>query len=305
MFNRNKLVCRSRSLFTVNDPVSLSSALQKTRDKLESASIPEAEISSRFLISQVLGETSPNGYLNHEDRLLETGELTELNRILSCRLARVPVQYIAGTWDFRQICLKVRPPVFIPRVETEQLVDIVLNNLPTKDNVRILEIGPGSGNICLSLLTERDHVSVTALERSQVAADLTRENAKNLGLDSRLDVVELRVDDDTQIPEKFDLVVSNPPYILRKDLMNLEPEITLYEDLRALDGGAEGLDTILAILKVAGQVLPQGGEVFLEVDPCHSTILPDHLDTLPVKFVLKQVYKDYRDKDRFICLSKL
>ena len=136
MFNRNKLVCRSRSLFTVNDPVSLSSALQKTRDKLESASIPEAEISSRFLISQVLGETSPNGYLNHEDRLLETGELTELNRILSCRLARVPVQYIAGTWDFRQICLKVRPPVFIPRVETEQLVDIVLNNLPTKDNVR-------------------------------------------------------------------------------------------------------------------------------------------------------------------------
>ena len=88
-------------------------------------------------------------------------------------------------------------------------------------------------------------------------------------------------------------------------MRNLEPEIRLYEDLRALDGGAEGLDVILSILKVAGQVLPQDGEVYLEIDPCHPSILPDHLESLSHKFVLKQVYKDYMDKPRFICLTKL
>ena len=132
----SKLRSYSRNIFTVSQTVTISNALEKTRNKFHSSNIPESDLSSRFLLSQVLGETCPNGYLNHQDRVLECGELKELNRLICCRLARVPVQYIAGTWDFRQICLKVRPPVFIPRVETEQLVGLVLDNLPIKENVR-------------------------------------------------------------------------------------------------------------------------------------------------------------------------
>lgn len=139
---KNKLRSCSRSIFTISQTVSICNALERTRDKFEKSNIPESDVSSRFLLSQVLGETSPNGYLNHQDRLLESGELVELNRLISCRLARIPVQYIAGTWDFREICLKVRPPVFIPRTETEQLVDIVLDNLPKKENIRQLFLLP-------------------------------------------------------------------------------------------------------------------------------------------------------------------
>ena len=119
----------------------------------------------------------------------------------------------------------------------------------------------------------------------------------------RLEVVEVRLDEETVVEGEFDAIVSNPPYVLRKDLMNLDPEISLYEDLRALDGGAEGLDLVLPILNLAGRILPPGAPVFLEVDPCHPHLLPEHLDgDHPLQ--ISQVLQDFTGKDRFIILRK-
>jgi len=280
------------------------------RDAFSAASVPEPELSSRYLLSQALGDVRPNGYEMHLGRRLAPAEIGELNRLVNCRLARMPLQYIAGNWDFRHITIKVRPPVFIPRTETEQLVDIVLERLPNDKPVSILEVGPGSGNICLSLLHERDDLTVTALERSKSAVELTQENGRDLGLSSRLTVTEGRVEDypvQAAGPAgQFHALVSNPPYVLRKDLLSLAPEIRLYEDLRALDGGADGLDVVLGVVRLAGRVLPPAGLIFLEVDPCHPHILPGRLAAMqPPQFAIAETIEDYRGVERFLVLRRV
>eukprot|EP00088_Acartia_fossae_P014872 TRINITY_DN1801_c0_g1_i7.p1 TRINITY_DN1801_c0_g1~~TRINITY_DN1801_c0_g1_i7.p1 ORF type:complete len:384 (-),score=59.56 TRINITY_DN1801_c0_g1_i7:80-1231(-) len=287
--------------------------LEAVHKILEDAEIPEAETCSRYLVSQVLGSTKQFAYKEHLQQKLDNAQVEELNRLVACRLARMPVQYLAGNWDFREITLQVRPPVFIPRPETEQLVDIVLDHLPSKTSQRLLEVGPGTGNICLSLLHENPDIQVTALERSKMAADLTKENAKLLNLDQRLEVIEMKVEanttlppnsDQTPQPVQYDALVSNPPYVLRKDLISLAPEIYVYEDLRALDGGAEGLDVILNILRLALKYVKPDGLIFLEVDPCHPHILPLHLEKQALPFKIDKVLKDFQDKERFLILSR-
>merc|ERR1712107_670237 len=174
-----------------------------------------------------------------------------LEGLVHCRLARMPIQYLVGNWDFRDITLDLRPPVFIPRPETEQLVEEVLSRLPpTPCPCSVLEVGPGSGAICLALLKARSDLRITAVEQSIAAVELTRHNAEKLGLQERLTLIQEKVGQ-VQLETTFDAVVSNPPYVLRKDLANLEPEIHVYEDLRALDGGAEGMDVILQVVELA------------------------------------------------------
>merc|ERR1712179_262408 len=124
-------------------------------------------------------------------------------------------------------------------------------------------------------------------------------NAAILGLQDRLTVLHCRVEE-VELTGSYDAVVSNPPYILRKDLSRLQPEIHVYEDLRALDGGPEGLDVILPILDLAAKLLhgKEAAFVALEVDPCHPHILPGKL----VEFYAAETIKDFNDKDRFMVL---
>ena len=211
----------------------------------------------------------------------------------------MPIQYLVGNWDFHGITLDVCPPVFIPRPETEQLVEEVLSRLPPTP-CSLLEIGPGSGAICLSLLKVRPDIQITAVERSIAAAELSKHNAEKLGLQDRLTIIQDKVET-VQLEGSFDAVISNPPYVLRKDLANMEPEIHVYEDLRALDGGAEGMDVILQLLELAHQVLKNDKSAFvaLEVDPCHPHILPPKLE----QFYASEVIKDFNGKERFMVLK--
>jgi len=298
---------------------SLSQELDKITDQLTEAEVPEPALSAKYLLSCCL---SPEPHSTTRPVLagdwtklstcttLTQDQATTLHRLVQCRLARMPVQYILGNWDFHNITIMVRPPVFIPRPETEQLVDLVLASLPPPEpgkTLRLMEVGPGSGAVSLAILSAREDILITCVERSQAAIELTRDNASLLGLVDRIEVVQGKVEADAQLnglSEEYDLVFSNPPYILRKDLMALAPEISLYEDLRALDGGAEGLDVILPLIELAGVKLSSGGLVILEVDPCHPHILPPKLESLHTRFVVDRVVEDFRDKERFIVLRK-
>lgn len=299
-----KKLLQPRFFFTATDNIKVSTALELMEKAFKSANVSEPELSSKYLVSQLLGNGNPNEYYGFLNHTLKAIEIEELNRLLNCRLAHMPLQYIAGTWDFRSISIKVRPPVFIPRIETEQLVDVVLERLPTNRPVSVLEVGPGSGNICLSLLSECDALTVSAIERSRSSVELTLENARDLGLISRLTVAEGKVEEAGFQDQQFDAIVSNPPYVLRKDLMKLPPDISLYEDLRALDGGADGLDVILPIVELADRVLPADGKIFLEVDPCHPHILPSRLKSLHSRFLISEIIKDYRGVERFLVLNR-
>lgn len=136
------------------------------------------------------------------------------------------------------------------------------------------------------------------------------ENAKRLDLNTRLRVfkhklTEARLNLPSDVDLKFDLIVSNPPYVPTKDLLKLEPEIKIYEDLRALDGGKDGLNVIRILLKLAGEYLENNGHLWLEVDSRHPEIIEKLIETQPelgLKFVSS--YKDIFQKNRFVEIIK-
>lgn len=289
------------------ESATVKSTILNLSQRFKMSEIPEADLSARYLTARVLGETSLGGLDKHTNEKLTVKQLEDLETLTLCRLARMPIQYIVGDWEFRNLTLKMKPPVFIPRPETEQLVDLVLPHL--KNGSRILEIGCGSGPICLSLLKEGPpDITVVAVDRSKAACALTIENAVHNGL-TPPKVVQDNITLEDGLKElsnlSFDLMVSNPPYVFRKDVMALEPEINLYEDLRALDAGKEGLDVILPIMKFASRNLKDGGHLLLEVDPCHPYLLPEHIAKDPsIRLEVIATYEDFNKKDRFMQFQK-
>jgi len=283
--------------------VSQNQIIKEVADTLRTGGVPEPDLSAKYIVEEVAGH-------GRDLSLQLTGEQAgRLERLVSCRLARMPLQYIIGNWDFHSVTLNVRPPVFIPRPETEQLVEMVIDNLPQRET-SLLEIGSGCGAISLALLNSCNNIRVTTVDVSPAACQLTLENAENLGLNlpDKLLVINDKISGDhvpAGLEQHYDMVVSNPPYVLRKDLTKLAPEIYLYEDIGALNGGHYGLDVILDIVRLASKVLGVGGKLFLEVDPCHPLILPEKLLELPPPhFSVESVQKDFNDKDRFLVLVR-
>ncbi|XP_068615886.1 MTRF1L release factor glutamine methyltransferase-like [Brachionichthys hirsutus] len=248
--------------------------------------VTEPDSSSHHIIAHLLGAKTIES--------VEPGKLTEflsreqteqMWKLCTRRLSRMPVQYVIEEWDFRDLTLKMRPPVFIPRPATEELVELVLTDLDRKPSPgpdadaqhAFLEVGCGSGAISLSLLKSRPQLKAVALDQSLDAVNLTRENALRLGLQDRLQVYHADVLKDPEIVLDIcgpvSTLVSNPPYLFSGDLSSLEPEIYRFEDHAALDGGEDGLTVIQRILALAPQILSNHGRVYLEVDHRHPSLI--------------------------------
>lgn len=295
---------------------SVTDAVNDISSRLEAAHVPEARVSASYLVAKILGSNNIELLEGNRQELSLDQEL-RLDVYLQCRLSRMPVQYIMGDWDFRQLTLQMRPPVFIPRPETEELVGHVLQYLAGSGSGQLigLEVGCGSGAISLSLLHEFKRLRMLAVDQSLEACELTETNfaanSSNFPPNS-LKIVNTKIDleaDDCGFqgmiaPQSLDFIVSNPPYVLRKDISNLADEIKIYEDLRALDGGKRGLDVIEPILVSADKFLKPGSALFLEVDPCHPYLVPQMVAERCLKLTLKSVIKDHQGKERFLILSK-
>lgn len=166
---------------------------------------------------------------------LSEEQIDKIQSMCDCRLSRMPIQYILRKWEFRDLHLKMRIPVFIPRPETEELVELLTQQLDPANDCKILEIGCGTGCISLSLLHSQPNIKqIVAIDQSKTACELTMENAQDLGLSDRLRVFRHKLESG-ELPEEiakfgpFDVIVSNPPYVPSKDILKLEPEIYLFE----------------------------------------------------------------------------
>ncbi|XP_068171297.1 MTRF1L release factor glutamine methyltransferase isoform X2 [Antennarius striatus] len=237
--------------------------------------VTEPEHSSQHIIAHLLGaktiESVEPGRLTE---LLSPEETEQVWKLCTRRLSRMPVQYVIEEWDFRDLTLKMRLPVFIPRPETEELVDLVLADLervpkPGEDvdaQRSFMEVGCGSGAISLSLLKSRSELRAVAVDRSLDAVNLTRENALRLGFQDRLQVYHVDVMKDAEtvldLCGPVSTLVSNPPYLFSEDMNSVEPEILRFEDHAALDGGDDGLRVIKQILALAPQILSNHGPRF-------------------------------------------
>jgi len=343
--NKSKAKLSSQTSSTKTNSEQLAqSKISELCKVFESAGISEPQQSAELLVGEALGVRNLDKLMSVASHSSLSDQQSEKLAIMSqCRLANMPLQYILGYWDFRELRLKMRPPVFIPRPETEELVGIVLKHLTCFEDqkvINVLEIGCGSGAISLSLLKEytnkSNHLKILAIDQSASACNLTSENAAEILLEK--ESISLNQNNEEQTPsnhievkniklngeqekkfglenqvcsDQMDVLVSNPPYVLRKDLSQLDPQISLYEDLRALDGGKDGLQTIENILMLSSVVLKPGSHIFLEIDPCHKFLLPallkeinEKIEENGNKIVLESISKDFLDNDRFAILKK-
>ncbi|XP_069902744.1 MTRF1L release factor glutamine methyltransferase isoform X4 [Globicephala melas] len=259
----------------------------------EKRGIPEARESSEYIVAHVLGaKTFQSLRPGLWTQPLTPWQLQYVQELSSYRLQRMPVQYILGEWDFQGLSLKMAPPVFIPRPETEELVEWVLEEVTQGPRVvgaqggpLILEVGCGSGAISLSLLSKLPRSRVIAVDKGEAAICLAHENAQRLRLQDRIRIIPFDVTLDGSWAHLLpwgpvDLVVSNPPYVFHRDMEKLAPEILSYEDPLALDGGEEGMDIITHILALAPRLLKDSG-IFLEVDPRHPELVGSWLQSQP------------------------
>ncbi|MBX6363568.1 MAG: peptide chain release factor N(5)-glutamine methyltransferase [Gemmatimonadetes bacterium] len=248
---------------------------RKAADVLAARGVENARLEAELLLAWVLGIGRLQLYLQH-DRPVSEAELERFRAAVRRRLRREPVQYIVGTAHFRQLELRVDRRVLIPRPETEELVGAVLDWARRaagagERRLVALDIGTGSGAIALSLAREGPFRRVVATDVSPAALELARENAAALGLD---EAVELRTGslwDAVSPGERFDVIVSNPPYVAEADRATLAPEVVEWEPAGALFGGPDGYEAIEPLVRGAPSHLAPGGLLALEVGAEQAT----------------------------------
>ncbi|KAK1332654.1 hypothetical protein QTO34_007337 [Cnephaeus nilssonii] len=284
----------------------------------EKRGVPEPRESSEYIVAHVLGaKTFQSLRPALRSKPLTPWQLRCIQELSSRRLQRMPVQYILGEWDFHGLSLKMAPPVFIPRPETEELVEWVLEEVAQNPRAvgaqggpLILEVGCGSGAISLSLLSQLPQSRVIAVDKAGAAISLARENAQRLQLLDRIRIAPLDVTLEDSWAHLLpwgpvDLLVSNPPYVFRQDMEQLAPEIRSYEDPAALDGGEKGMDIILHLLALAPRLLKDSGSLFLEVDPRHPELVGSWLQSQPgLSLELVAMRRDFCGRPRFLHIRR-
>jgi len=280
--------------------------LQWTTSYFKSNGIDSPRATAEILLAYTLGLKRIDLYLRH-DQPLNRNELDLFKSLIKRRTNKEPVAYIVGGKEFWSMALEVSQDVLIPRPETECLVEEALSVL-AKEHLcnpkRILEMGTGSGAVILAIASQNPAHLYFASDISINASGIAVKNAKQLGFDDKISFfcgnwfLPLKEKDNF-----FDIIISNPPYIRRNDIGNLQPEINRFEPLEALDGGEDGLDHIRHIIENAHQFLNNEGNLLLEIGHDQK----DAVDRI-IKETgnYKRVYfrKDYSGFDRVVCATK-
>ena len=239
----------------------LLETLRKAEDFLRRKGFAKPKAEVEHLFAGVLGLKRLDLYLQFE-RLLTEAEVARLRDATVRRAAHVPLQHIVGTVEFRHLVLKSDRRALIPRPETEELVDLALGLFTAEQPVRVLDLGTGSGAIALAIAQERPAWKVEALDASDDALALARENAASTGLADR--VAFAKSDWFSAVTDAYDLIVSNPPYLTEVEVAEAESEVRLHDPMSALIAPDEGLADLRRILIDAPRFLRPGGWVVLE-----------------------------------------
>lgn len=235
--------------------------------RLEASGLPSARHDAERLLASLLGTTRMALYFDR-GRQVDPETAESYQALLERRTRHEPLQYLLTADEFCGLSLRVRPGVFIPRPETELLVERVLASLgPVADTERLgVDLGTGTGCVALALLNARADLRMVAVDRSAEAVALARENAERVGLAHRAEIREGDLWEPVEeLRGRLDLVVSNPPYIARELLEELPSEVIEYEPLLALDGGPGGTMLHERILKEAPSFLKPGGLLAMEL----------------------------------------
>ncbi len=259
---------------------------------------------TELLFTEVLGCSRAELYLEKK-KILSRQNSLRVSSVLKRRISGEPIQYILGKTEFMGLEFKVTPTVFIPRPDTEILVETALRYAADKvsghkaTGLNVLDIGTGSGCIAVSLAKYLSQVHISATDISPAALEIAGQNAKLNGVQERINFLNCDLFPFCkQRAIGYDLILSNPPYIKTDVIKTLEVEV-LHEPSIALDGGDDGLDFYRRIIREALVYLKRGGLLILEIGFDQKEALEKILGISQI-FEVKELVKDYNNIDRVI-----
>ena len=280
--------------------ISIAEALKRASQELDEAGVAEARREASSLLQHVIVKDR-TFLISHADDALGEEELKRFENAVARRAAGEPVQYITGMQDFFGRAFRVTPDVLIPRPETELLVEAALEVM--KADPVICDVGTGSGCIAITLLCERRDTRAVAVDVSQAALEVARENARNLLVQDR---IEFRLSDCFAAlrtgEELFDTIVSNPPYVSAEALPGLQREVRDHEPLVALSPGDDGLSVIRRLLNDSPRFLRENGYLLMEIGFDQGETIQQLID--PNVWTLKEIRPDLQCIPRIVILQK-
>jgi release factor glutamine methyltransferase len=244
--------------------LSLTATVRDLDMMLAAAGIPEPQREARLLVAAATG-LSQAALISDPDRPLSEISASRVAGLARRRQAREPLSRILGWREFWSLRFELGPEVFDPRPDSETLVEAALAWLGSRrtDALRILDLGTGSGCLLLALLSELPAAEGLGIDLSPAALSVALTNAQNLGLAQRSRF--MATDWGQAIEEYYDVILCNPPYIARDDLVHLAPEVRLFDPPRALYGGADGLDAYRRLADRLPALLADNGRAFIEL----------------------------------------
>lgn len=242
--------------------ITVADAIAEATSRLQSANVDDPRREARLLIGAGLKKT-PTQVFNDIDDEISDADANLIESLVSRRVDGEPSAYILGEREFWSLPLKISPATLIPRPDTETLVELVLETCEGASPRRILDLGTGSGCLILALLSEYTDASGVGVDISPEALAVAMENAERNGLAQRCQFVQGSWTDN--VDDLFDLVVSNPPYIPKRDIEHLDKGVREFEPHSALDGGDDGLDMYRAIFQGLDGVLSEDARVAVEI----------------------------------------
>jgi len=272
--------------------------LNKSTDYLEKKGIESPRMNAELLLADILKCKRLELYLMY-DRPLTENELTGYREYLKRRSKFEPAQYIIGTVEFYGLEFKVSPAVLIPRPETEILVETVINSVCKEDELRIMDIGSGSGNISIAIAVNLANAYVTGIEISESAIAVAEENLKKYDCNKRVsflnyDILSVNRDELSD----FDIIVSNPPYVSKEDYGKVQKEILNYEPNIAVTDFYDGYKFYREIISLTAKVLKPNGKIFLEIAQGQSKKISGFMKDNNFKEI--SIVQDYQKIDRVI-----
>jgi release factor glutamine methyltransferase len=276
----------------------MNDLINSSLEKLKEKNIPNAEIDLRVLLNYSKC-TKNEIILSNFD--LDQININLFNKVLNRRLSNEPISKIINKKNFWKDEFYVNEYVLDPRPETEGIIEESTKIIKNKhSSIKILDIGTGSGAIAISLAREFINANIMAIDISEEAINVANLNVNNKKLNNQIQLKKITLDN---INEKFDLIVSNPPYLTKKELENTSYEIKNYEPLIALDGGEDGLYFYRDFSKKINNIMSVNSYLILEIGEGQFRDCKDIFSLSKLNFHKKA--QDLQKKDRILIYSKL
>jgi release factor glutamine methyltransferase len=278
----------------------LEVAIDKAFKELKKRNIKTAMLDTELLMSKAINKDREFIILNLKNEIDEK-DYQYFQKMINERSKGKPIAYLTNKKFFWKYEFDIVENVLIPRPDTEILVEQVLNIYKNKNKINFLDIGTGSGCILLSILKERKDFFATGIDISDDAIKICKINAYKLGVKNRVKLFKSDIDNFSN--GKYDLVISNPPYIKNLDLKYLEKDVKKFEPKLALDGGLDGISEIRKVIKKSSELIKNGGKLILEIAYNQTYEVKNLLKKN--SFYINSVVKDLAKNDRCIISTKI